>query len=132
MKTALLLSLLIATASYSQKLVHTLAECSGATKRFISQNFSAQKQLTLENSPLELSKLEYMCANSYELVSGQMVLRSQRELINVINFNNQRRTNVRVTIYDEYSGLQITLYSWDEIDQNYHKLSQQYQLAKGD
>lgn len=132
MKTTLLLSLLIATASYSQKLIHTMGECSGTTRRFISQNFSPEKQLTLENSPLELSKLEYLCSNSYEIVSGQMVLRSQRELINVINFNNQRRTNVRVTIYDEYSGLQIILYSWDEIDQNYHKLSQQYQLAKED
>ena len=109
-----------------------MGECSGVTRRFISQSFSPEKQLTLENSPLELSKLEYLCASSYEIVSGQMVLRSQRDLINVNNFNNQRRTNVRVTIYDEYSGLQITLYSWDEIDQNYHKLSQQYQLAKGD
>jgi hypothetical protein len=131
MKLLLILPLLaLALPALSQ--VRELADCSEPTRRFISQYYTIDKQIELNEDPEKLTKLEYICVHSYEFAPGQTILNSQRNLFIVQRYEHMRRQNYRVTITDEYSGLKVILFSWDEVEQQKVRISGQFQLAESE
>lgn len=92
------------------------AVCLPVTQRILQNYFSAERQLEILNSPVELTCLNYICAYSYEFAPGQMVLRSQGQLFNIERYKHLRMVDQRVSVFDEYSGLNVVLYSWNEVE----------------
>jgi len=115
-----------------QKVISTKSDCASVTQRYLAQSYSIEQQLALESSPEELACLNYICARSYEFAPGQMVLRSQKELFTIDTYKHLRRKDQRVTVFDEYSGLSVVLYSWNEIEQALMKIRLEYQLLACD
>jgi len=128
MVVCLLISTNAALAQLVQKIISTKADCSSVTQRFIAQNYSVEKQLAIETAPQDLACLDYICARSYEFAPGQMALQSQKELFNIELYKHMRRTDQRITVYDEYSGLNVVLYSWNEIEQSLIRIRSTYEL----
>ena len=104
----------------------TTSDCSAVTRRILLQDYSVDQQLAIQSSPEQLACLDYIYAHSYEFPSGQMAIRSQKELFNVDNYKHLRRRDTRVTVYDAYSGLNVTLYSWNEVEQALLKTRDHY------
>lgn len=131
MKTLLTWVLTMATTTLvlGQKMVNTKAECDMATQRYIEQNFSVEEQLTLQDNNEQLSILNYVYASSYAFTGNQMVLKSQKAQFDLSKYEKYRQQSCNTTIFDEASGLSVTLYSWDEVDRQINKIKLQYQLA---
>jgi len=131
-KAAMVICLVMGTnaalAQLVQNVISTKKDCSSVTQRYLSQTYSIDQQLALEASPEDLACIDYICARSYEFAPGQMALKSQKELFNVESYKHMRRKDQRVTIYDDYSGLSIILYSWNEVEQGLLKTRTSYQL----
>lgn len=110
------------------KMITTKEDCSSITQRYITQAYSVDQQLALNASAEKLACLDYVCTRSYEFQSGQMILRSQKELFNAERYRHMRRIDQRVTIYDDYSGLYVVLYSWNEVEAELVRIRSAYQL----
>lgn len=100
-----------------------------ATQRHIEQSMSVEEQLSLDNDPEQLAILDYVYSSSYGFATNQMVLKSQKALFNLEKYEKLRQQSCNTTIFDEASGLSVTLYSWDEVDKQIGKIKLQYQLA---
>lgn len=135
-KFTLALCLLIGTQAavgqLAEKVIREKADCAAVTQRIMEQSYSVDRQLELQHSPEELACLNYVCAQSYEFAAGQSSLRSQRVLFNIEKYKHQRRADQRVTVYDEQSGLNVVLYSWDEVETALMHIRLSYQLASCD
>ncbi len=131
MKTLLTWVLTITTTSlvFGQKMVTTKAECDLATQRYIEQNYSVDDQLALQNDVEQLSILNYMYASSYTFATNQMVLKSQKAQFDLKKYEKYRQQSCNTTVFDDASGLTVTLYSWDEVHRRINEIKAQYQLA---
>lgn len=134
MKTATtILCLLICTqlvlGQTSSALIQKKSDCAPVTQRIMEQVFTLDRQMELENSPEELACLNYLCAGSYEFEKGQTPLKSQKMLFNIEKYKHLRRVDQRVTVYDEVSGLNVVLYSWNEVEIGLHNVRSNYQLV---
>lgn len=133
MKTAAtILCLLISTqlllGQASRALIQKKSDCAPVTQRIMEQVFTLDRQLELENSPEELACLDYLCSGSYEFEKGQTPLKSQKILFNIEKYKHLRRVDQRVTVYDEVSGLNVVLYSWNEVETGLEQVRSSYQL----
>jgi hypothetical protein len=108
------------------------SDCAAVTQRMMEQLYTVDKQAQVQESPEELACFNYLCAESYEFFPGQAVLRSQRVLFNIEKYKHLRRPDQRITIYDEVSGLKVTLYSWSEVEAALLNIRQHYQLASSE
>lgn len=117
------------TTAQTQPVIYEKTDCSPVTQRMIEQYYSVEKQARIQDSPEELACLDYICARSYEFENGQAVLRSQRLVFNVQNYQHLRHPTLRITVYDEMSGLNVTLYSWNEVETALSGIRQSYRLA---
>jgi len=131
MKTLLTWVLTITTTSlvFGQKMVTTKSECDLATQRYIEQNFSVDDQLELQNDVEQLSILNYMYGSSYAFATNQMVLKSQKAQFDLKKYEKYRQQSCNTTVFDDASGLTVTLYSWDEVHRRINEIKAQYQLA---
>ena|SRR6218665_1607734 len=131
MKTLLTWVLTLTTTSlvFGQKMVTTKAECDLATQRHIEQNYSVDDQLELQNNSEQLSILNYMYSSSFTFAGNQMVLKSQKAQFDLSKYEKYRQQSCNTTIFDEASGLSITLFSWDEVNRQISEIKLQYQLA---
>jgi hypothetical protein len=121
-----------ATVLPAKREIRQKSDCAAVTQRMIEQLYTVDKQAQIQDSPEELACLNYLCAESYEFFPGQAVLRSQRVLFNIEKYKHLRRPNQRVTIYDDASGLKVTLYSWNEVEAAMTAIRQHYQLASSE
>lgn len=132
---AMITSLLFLTGTFpcliaqTTALIHSTQECAPATQRALSQKYSLEEQLRLNEHPEKLACLNYMYANSYSFPADQMVLRSQKALFDVEKFNPQRSQTMTITVYDEQSGLTVQLYPWEKVNNDLDAIRLQYQLA---
>lgn len=110
-------------------LVQKISDCAPVTQRLIQENFSADQRLELENDQRKLAKLNYIMAQSYRFADNQMVLRSQKQLIDAKAYETYRKKDRRVTVFDALTGLYIELYSWNEIDAEFSRIDFQYDVA---
>lgn len=116
----------------AQTVIRAKADCAAVTQRIMEQSFSIDRQLELQNSPEELACLNYVYAQSYEFAAGQSSLRSQRMLFNIEKYKHLRRIDERITVFDEQSGLNVVLYSWNEVETALMHIRSSYQLASCD
>ena len=131
MKTLLTWVLTLTTTSlvFGQKMVTTKAECDMATQRHIEQNYSVDDQLALQNDVEQLSILNYMYSSSYAFATNQMVLKSQKAQFDLKKYDKYRQQSCNTTVFDDASGLTVTLFSWDEVNRRINEIKAQYQLA---
>lgn len=113
-------------------LVQKISDCAPVTQRLIQENFSADQRLELENDQRKLAKLNYIMAQSYRFADNQMVLRSQKQLIDAKAYETYRKKDRRVTVFDALTGLYIELYSWNEIDAEFSRIDFQYDVASNE
>jgi hypothetical protein len=113
----------------ARPVIYQKTDCAQVTQRMIEQYYSIEKQSQIQDSPEELGCIDYICARSYEFVAGQAVLRSQRAVFNIQNYQHLRHPTLRITVYDEISGLNVMLYSWNEVETALSGIRQSYRLA---
>jgi hypothetical protein len=116
----------------ARKMIERKSDCAPVTQRIMEQVFSVEKQLQLQNSPEELACLDYICSASYEFAAGQTILRAQKVLFNIEKYKHLRRVDQRITVFDEASGLDVILYSWNEVEAALIRIRTSYQLASCD
>lgn len=111
------------------KVYTSKSDCDAVTQRAISQAYSYDRQLELDQNPQKLAILDYMYAYSYEFAPGQMVLRSHKQLINVDKYKHLRHATKRVSVYDDSTQMTLVLYSWEEVTNAITTIQNRVQLA---
>ncbi len=108
---------------YSQNSINKDVDLSPLTVEMIHKNYTSQqiKELTLNTEKLNL--LEYYYSKSFEIVSGQTYTDEQVLKIDILKYNLTRKMDENVTVFDESSGLNIILYSFNIIDQSKKRIS---------
>ena len=101
-----------------------------ATQRHIEQTLSGEQQLAIQNNPEQLSILDYIYSSSYAFNSDQMILKSQKVLFNIDEYEKFRQQSCNTVIFDEASGLSVTLFSLDEVERQISKIKLNFQLAE--
>lgn len=124
-----LVGFLAANAQTTTKMIQQKSDCAPVTQRMMEQLFTVDQQMKLQSSPEDMACLDYIYASSYEFAPGQTILRSQKALFNIERYKHLRHVNLRMTIYDEASGLNVILYSWNEVEASLSKIHTSYQLA---
>lgn len=123
----------MATSGYTlcqTTLIKSKTDCAAATQRHIDQSMTLEQQLALQSNPEQLAVLNYVYASSYTFSSDQMILKSQKALFDLSRYERFRQQSCNTTVYDDVSGLNITLLSWDEVDKQISKIRLQYQMAE--
>jgi len=118
------------SVTLSQKTVLTKSDCAMATQRHIEQTLSVEQQLAIQNNAEKLSVLDYVYSSSFSFNGDQMILKSQKALFNLDKYEKFRQQSCNSIIFDEASGLSVTLYSWDEVDRQISKIKLNFQLAE--
>jgi hypothetical protein len=116
-------------ASSPKPMIYQKSDCAPVTQRMIEQHYSVERQSEIQDSPEDLACLNYICSASYEFAAGQAVLRSQRVLFDIQKYQQLRHPTLRITVYDEVLGLNVTLYSWNEVEAALAAIRQTYRLA---
>jgi len=133
MKSLLTWVVIMTTSCYAlcqNSLVKSKTDCAAATQRHIEQNMTLEQQIALQNNPEQLAVLNYVYASSYTFSSDQMILKSQKALFDLKKYERFRQQSCNTTVYDDVSGLNVTLLSWDEVDKQISKIKLQYQMAE--
>ncbi len=120
----------IFSSAICQKMIQTKSDCAMATQRHIEQTLSVEEQLALQNDLEKMSILDYVYSSSYSFSSNQMVLKSQKALFNIEKYERMRQQSCNTVIFDEASGLSVTLFSLDEVDRQISQIRLQFQLAE--
>lgn len=129
---SLLLTFSMVYSQSSFPVIQDKSDCAPVTRRMLEQQFPLERQLEIQSSPEDLACLDYICSRSYEFSPGQMVLRSQRALFNVEKYRSMRRVDQRITVFDNETGLEVTIYSWNEVEAALIAIRTNYQLASCD
>lgn len=106
-----------------------LNDCAPVTRRVIETTFSIEQQMDLNENLVKLAKINFILAYSYKFMDGQVVLKSQKVMVNAKKYDVYRLKDKRVTVFDEVTGLYIELFSWNEIDKQFSLIEQQYLSA---
>lgn len=119
----------IFSSAICQKMIQSKSDCAMATQRHIEQTFSVEEQLALQNDLEKMSIMDYVYSSSYSFSDNQMVLKSQKALFNIEKYERLRQQSCNTVIFDEASGLSVTLFSLDEVDKQIARIRSQFQLA---
>ena len=120
----------IISVTLSQKTILTKSDCAMATQRHIEQTLSLEQQLAIQNNAEQLSILDYIYGSSFTFNSDQMILKSQKALFNLDKYERYRQQSCNTVIFDEASGLSVTLFSLDEMERQISKIKLNFQLAE--
>lgn len=96
--------------------VESYQDCANVTKKILTESYDNEQLAKLEVNPEKLSKMNYVLSSSYFFAPDQMVLNSQKTLFDVRKFEHLRKETTQVTVYDEETGLTVTLKSHYEMD----------------
>lgn len=101
-----------------------------ATQRHIEQTLTVEQQLAIQNNAEQLSILDYIYSSSFSFNGNQMILKSQKALFNLDKYERYRQQHCNTVIFDEVSGLSVTLFSLDEVERQISKIKLSFQLAE--
>ncbi len=112
-KIILLVAVLISFCGFSQTEELTISKL---TEIMLSKNYSASEKMELNKHPLKLKELDYIYSKSFQLAEHQKYTQEQFERIDVNKYNLTRKLDEYVLVFDEDSGLQLTLFSLNKME----------------
>ena len=131
--TTLICALFSCFVAFSQAhtitLVSKITECAPVTQRLIQNLFTFEQKEKLEKDVRKLNKLNYIMAYSYRFAEGQMVLKSQKQLFDPKQYERFRMKDRTVVVFDSVTGLNVELYSWDEVDKSIAQIELQCDIV---
>lgn len=104
--------------------VESFQNCANVTKRILTESYDENQIGKLETTPERLSKMNYVLSSSYTFSPDQMVLSSQKALVDVRKYEHLRKETTQVTVYDEETGLTVILKSYYEIDKEINTIEE--------
>jgi hypothetical protein len=92
------------------------------TEIMIKKYYSEEQHKELRSNSAKMKLLDYWYSSSFELVKGQTYTDAQVEKIDVIKLDLKRTVDKDVTFFDETSGLNLVLFSFNKMDADKSKI----------
>ena len=114
-KIALFFSIIISFCSYAQTGKYSVP-VTKLTEIMIAKNYSVAEQDELNKYPTKLKTLDYIYSKSFEISDHKQYTAEQFEKIDVDKYDQKRKVDEYVLVFDEASGLPLVLYSFKKME----------------
>lgn len=114
-KITLFLSIMVTFCCFSQT-GNSNTSISRLTEIMIEKNYSVSDREVLSKNPIKLNILDYLYSKSFEIAEHKIYTAAQFEKIDMTKYDLTRKLDEYVLVFDEASGLPLTLYSINKME----------------